>query len=572
MKKLIFLLPALALLLSACSNEGNDPEVGPQGSDVVNRSYLSVALYAPVSSTRVDGYVDGSDSESQVNNVRFFFFKESGDPCMVFKQVASGTFLSYIDWTPYDSDIDDTGDPDITVEKIATATLSLNQPENEGLPELVVAVVNPTSNILALENPDLDALKTLANDYYTGLHDSNFLITNSVYMTSEGNEITATPISADNFGDPTDENSMKKMQTLDIYVERVLARLDFSLKLKEETNPSTVVNGNTIYLVSSPTVDGNQASPVYVKLLGWNVTATSNTSRAVKMINPEWNEAIFGGNSNPWYIPQYHRSFWAINPKVVTYNYGDFNDAQAQGEPSSDPATVYLQENAADYTTALSSEGPETPTSVIIGAQLVDAEGQPLLLARWANRYYTQDNLLTAVANVLNLYQHTTENGVETAKQITPEYLEFVSPDDVTLPEGETPESYYAYVQLNSKGEQISWYNGTSLDADPLSMDAANTYILDRVNYVLVWTSGYTYYYFDIRHLGSEGGAGYYGIVRNHLYKANLTGITGLGTPVFEPDQVIYPTVPSPEDNILNVQVNILQWRIVSRDYEVTWP
>lgn len=572
MKKLIFIIPVLALLLSACS-EGKDPQIGPEGPEVA-RSYLKVALYAPVSSTRVSGYQDGTTSENYVNTVRFFFFKASGDPCLVFKQEQgeSGTYLSYIDWTP-DGQNNNSGDPDITVEKILTATLGLNQPANEGLPSLVLAVVNPTSDILALPNPDLGDLRDLVDDYYTGLYDSNFLITNSVYVNSEGNEITATPISGNNFGDPTDEESMANMETLNIFVERVLARLDFNLSLNAETNPSITVNGNTIYQVSNPSVDSNPEAPVYVQLLGWNVTATSNTSRAIKMINPDWNEEIFGAINNPWYISAFHRSYWAINPQELDYNYGDFSNAQGQPLPSTTaPVTVYLQENAADYTSTLSEEGPETPTCVIIGAQLVNATGQPLLLARWANGYYTQDNLLVAVANVLELYQQNTAAGQTSFTPISPEYLEFVSPDDVTLPDGETAESYYAYVQLNTAGQGITWYDGNTPEATALSTDEANAYILNRVNYVMVWTSGYTYYYFDIRHLGSEGNAGYYGIVRNHLYQANLTGITGLGTPVFDPEDVIYPTKPSPTDNTLNVQVNILQWRIVSQDYDLTWP
>ncbi|MCH5223251.1 MAG: Mfa1 fimbrilin C-terminal domain-containing protein [Muribaculaceae bacterium] len=572
MKKLIFIIPLLALLLAACSNETAEPEIGPEGPEDVKRSCITVALYAPAPTTRVDGYIDGSESENQVNTIRFFFFKEGGEPCQVFKQAATRSYLSYIDWIPSGNDIE-TGDPDITVEKIASATLGLNQPADEELPSLVLAVINPTRDILDLENPNLGNLKTLVGNYYDGLHDSNFLITNSVYVDKEGDEITATPITEVNFGDPTDEESMEKMKPIEIFVERVLARLDFSLQLDPKTNPSSIVNGKTIYKVSDPSVDGKE-SDVYVKFLGWNVTATSQSSRAIKMINPSWNEDIFGGVNNPWYIPQYHRSFWAINPQYLNYNYGDFNDAQAEDiiQEEGKLATVYLQENAADYTSNLSPVGPKTPTCVIIGAQLVNSEGEPLPLARWANRYYTQDNLLIAVANVLNLFQRTTENGEVSFDPIAPEYLKFVSPEAVTLPDGETPESYSAYVQLNEKGAGITWYNGDTLDATPLSKEAVNSYILNRVNYVLVWTSGYTYYYFDILHLGTADGAGYYGIVRNHLYKANLIGISGLGTPVFDPGKVIYPTKPSPDDNILNVEVNILQWRIVTQDYELTWP
>ena len=59
---------------------------------------------------------------------------------------------------------------------------------------------------------------------------------------------------------------------------------------------------------------------------------------------------------------------------------------------------------------------------------------------------------------------------------------------------------------------------------------------------------------------------GEYGVVRNHFYKINLTGLTGFGTPVYNPNTVIDPTVPSYDNTYLAARIKVLQWRIVKQD------
>ena len=595
MKK-IFLIPTMALLLGACVNDSFTPGQDSGNEDSVKRSYLSVSIYSPVA-TRAGGgvYEDGEDNENKINSIRFFFFTESDTECEVFKQTATGEYLSYIDWSPLENEIKP-GDPEITVSKIAQATLGINQPAQAALPAKIIAVINPTADILALNNPSLSDLTSLIDDYYTGLHDGNFLMTNSVYLDNLNNKIIATPISAENLASSKEEfenvNSENPKKALNIYVERVLARVDFALRLTEETNPSeTIGEGETsyvIYKVSSPTVNG-ETKEIYVKLLGWNLTATANTSRLIKEINSQWTD-LFGNPNQPWNSADFHRSFWAVNPPALEYSYGSFNtDSEAVGNdnpvlrnpiPANALAnayeTVYVQENAADYLVGekgLQPDGPANPTKLILGAQLVDKTGAPLPLSYWANRYYLPDDLLIAAANVLNIYQKKSD---QEFVQIGSEYLQFVNTlgEGIELPDGEAEKGYYSYVQLKptAQGETpIQWYDGPSADK-PLTIQQVNEYILNRVNYVMVWSTGKTYYYFDIKHLGTEDSYGEVGIVRNHLYKANLTSLKGLGTPVFNPNEVIYPETPDYDENVLKVDINVLQWRIVSEDYDIVWP
>lgn len=64
---------------------------------------------------------------------------------------------------------------------------------------------------------------------------------------------------------------------------------------------------------------------------------------------------------------------------------------------------------------------------------------------------------------------------------------------------------------------------------------------------------------------------GWFGVVRNHIYKVNLTGIFGLGTPVFDPDEIIIPEKPEEKDVYLAADIRILSWRIVDHGYELNW-
>lgn len=91
----------------------------------------------------------------------------------------------------------------------------------------------------------------------------------------------------------------------------------------------------------------------------------------------------------------------------------------------------------------------------------------------------------------------------------------------------------------------------------------ANKDIVDRA---LVWNSGMTYYYKEIMHLN-----GHNGVVRNHIYGVNVQKIAGLGTPVYNPDEIIYPETPEENDHYIAAQINILSWRLVNEDYELVW-
>lgn len=81
---------------------------------------------------------------------------------------------------------------------------------------------------------------------------------------------------------------------------------------------------------------------------------------------------------------------------------------------------------------------------------------------------------------------------------------------------------------------------------------------------IWLWTTGYTYYYLPIEHLGGKNG-----IVRNHLYDISITAINGFGTPVYDPEEIILPQRPIEDESYIAAQVNILSWKVVKNEVEL---
>lgn len=596
-----------ALLFAGCAKE-TSITTGDKDTDVsVVTNYLTLNLISAKSAgTRIDpvdpdDYQNGEAKENKVNMIRFFFFDDKGNAAPAWKLSDGATFESFIDWYPAANEFTD-GDPNKTIEKVAQVTLGINIPEDGKNPALVLAVVNPSPEVLAfstnadnttatLIGPSLEGLRGLVYDFKTGLTggtgEGGFVMSNSVYVSGLGTSDPAIEDAVSLENKYKESIEAAQADPVVIYVERVLARLDLSIEMTpfktfdDGKHPAFECNDDG-YKVD----DKEQNTKIYVKFLGWNVTTTTSASRLVKSVSTEWGKDDIFGGSEIWNTSDYFRSFWAINPAAnkFDYQYGIFNpsadddDDDDSNDENINPAnlldipvtgstTVYLQENAAQ-----SADEPAVAegnaTKVIIAAQLVDAEGNYIELAEWAYKKYTLENLKTVLAGsaLSSLYK---KNGDTAYDQIEDTDIDFTPAKKPDTDGG----NYYVYATLAEDSESAEWcLKGADGEYTDLSVDEVKSYMRDRVNHVMVWTSGYTYYYFDIQHLGTEGNPGYLGVVRNHLYKARITSVKGLGTPVYDPDHdVIYPEKPEYDESLISAQVNILQWRIVSQGYELEW-
>ena len=602
-KNFLFLLSLfMGVVVVGCSSDDSFSSVDTLPESYTN-SYLSVSVIGAnaAGGTRAAGeeygeegkgtYQDGTENENKVNAVRFFFFDENDKAAMVQKNSNGEGYLSY-----YDMEIskERDGNHSSTVEKIIETTLRLNIPDGYKNPSKVLVVINPTEDITKMNNPSLAELKgeiaelseKVITNFKEGLTTDNFVMSNSVYAnTGEKKTVVDAEMLEDRNFQTTE--TAAEQNPVRIYVERVLARLDFSIGMKK----TEAVTGDNIYTLKAPEGSNNAqydivgddgksvtTSDIYVKLLGWNITGTPVKSRLIKKVNGEWETSdLFGENEvivGPWTAPNYHRSFWALNPDLgdrpsnatsnPNYEFVSFTETSSlKNLPSgSECKTAYLQENANAYSVNMGAATPDYATKVIIAAQLVNEKGEPLALAKWLNGYYTVEGVKVAMANMLDLHK---KEGDAYKK---------IEPDDLVLGKAtvEGAKSYYAQATVE---EGTTWYiqnDGAWVEKDKA---AADGYIYTKLGFVLVWgvneeTTGYTYYYFNIHHLGDENSFAYNGIVRNHIYKTTLSSIAGLGTPVYEPDEKIFPDIPEKE-SIISAKVNILSWRVVSSSYDLTW-
>ena len=148
-------------------------------------------------------------------------------------------------------------------------------------------------------------------------------------------------------------------------------------------------------------------------------------------------------------------------------------------------------------------------------------------------------------------------NGVDTYTSIDDTQLKCVA--------GMTgAESYEVSFQLADGVDTANWYSFDGATYTPVDANA----VLATVEPAKIWKDGMTYYYADIKHLGSAGSVGEYGIIRNHSYKIAINGVKGWGTPVYDPTAQVVPVKPTDKETYISAEINVLSWRVVS--YDVT--
>lgn len=594
MKKYLFIALA-ALGFAACAEKMDD---NPTHHGEVESSYIAISLSATDPSTRAEGdepqhegtYQEGEAAERAVETAYFFFFNEDGSAFPVNVNADNTTSAPSTETEAKNyllaSLTTTTGADMNNVSDIKNVVLLLKSYKGD-FPKKIVAVLNwvPTENTYSLSDLQgkLVDVRSNESDNLKG----KFVMSNAVYA-KDGSAVYATPLTPDNIF--TDEVNAKA-NPVTIYVERVAAKVTV-----------TTTGGNTVFNLNKPVTIGGSNTPVYAKILGWELYNDYHQSYLVKKIDPEWSndEIGFTWNDSPWY-----RSYWAISQTEVfpnntfSYQYASIPDGYKTvygygfGSETNVTAGKYA-DNSFTYCGENTERDVKDRTKIILKAQLVEKEDgtSPVELARWfSTEYLGEEDLRTAVANTLKytLYYRDGDNYVG----LKPEHLQCVSPEyraDGTISNGapSTIKSYEVFFQLSSEGEKKTWYknNGSekheiSKDSsvDPHGVAAANEYLSLNVTPATLYKSGQTYYYFDVQHLGNlqdaVAQAGEYGIVRNHIYAININSIGGYGSPIYIGTSNIvtppeYPDDPTGEEtSFVSAEVRILSWRIVSHGVDI---
>lgn len=539
-----FLVGTLACtLFAACSNEENSAI--NSGQEEGQLSYVAVNIVnANPTGSRVEGgkYEDGKGPENTITKARFYLFNASGNPYTVTTNEAPDAVAAtnYVDITT----LEDQGKDEPNVESIKKGVLVFKGTTTE-LPTSIVAVLNPPATLTGSKS--LSDLQTAIADYSST---TSFVMSNSVYA-SEGTEVVATDI----VGKVAQSQPDAEANPVDIYVERVLAKVRVTFSNADNENQ---------YKVSE---DGEPA--VYAKILGWAVTRTADKSNLLKDIDPTWDNTTLGFT---WNDEPFHRSYWATTPATVTLEKKSQDEIINDQKPTTPEGATnisvprYCQENTK----------ADEHTEVVVVAQLVNEEGNPNPIYKYfGEEHDSEKDILTLIANKYNNVYYTRTGGTSLPGGGTEyEYESFITPDNIHF-EATTPETggedYEAIAQLDDdalNGVTIyienPEYNGENEKYIELTNAEATINEELAKNPAQIAKEGYVYYYTPIKHLGTTGSTGEYGVVRNHIYDVTITGIKGYGTPIFDPDKDIDTTHPSNEEVYIAARINVLSWRVVS--------
>lgn len=535
----LFPLACAALMMSACSSD-NDIE-GGSTNPAGDAQYLAVNIVnvgtTPTGRAAVDGFENGTTEESKINKIRFYFFHADGSAYGL--KNATGGVDNYIEKTTSMGTADGTN----TVGAITNTILVIEGTTNQA-PASVIAVVNPESITPALGTAE-KSLTELTNNltgkqFYTIATKDNFAMTNSVYV--EAGRKVCPSLVAGHIG--TDKTTAEA-NPVKIYVERVVAKVGADLSTLTANVDGTGKYGTKVGTYSS--------KDIYAVIDGWGVADENGTANVEKHITNSWTDTDLGIST--WTTADYHRSFWetsvafgASNAKV-NHKFTDYTAAH--------DGIVYTLPNTP--TAATTNIYNNDLTKFLVTATLRYQDG-----GVWKNaeickyqgvEYLGIDDLKEAIATTFNMY-YTDASGV------TP-----IQASDVKFKTAVTGITVKDYQVIPVLDDSKTYYKKNPTGTGYIALTAADnisTYPAE------VRTDGKAYYYIPIRHLGTnETDLAHYGVVRNHWYKVKVNSLTGFGTPVYDPDKTIIPTMPDDSNTFLAAQINVLQWRVVEQKVDL---
>ena len=563
----LFPLACAALMMSACGSD-NDIEGGATkpGSDP---QYLAVNIVnVGTTPTRAgEDYENGTTEESTINKVRFYFFNGDGSPYLIKPTGSEVTGGENVNWLEVTNPTDDTTTPgtSTSVEKITNAVLVINGVQNAA-PSAIVAVVNPktvdAAKIQSGETMRLSELRysTVGNKFYkkdesTGAV-SDFVMSNSVYVNT-GEDVCASLVA----GHVTTSPETAKAKPVDLYVERVVAKVtaDVDPNAFEKGNGSNWDNNKYGTKTAVGKIGDND---VYAVIEGWGLASENGKAEIEKKVDKTWADGTLG--FSPWTTSDYHRCFWetsvAFDPGLggnqpVNHKYSDLKAKMKD--------VLYTLPNTPTNKVTDLQNNDLTKLAVAATLKYKDAAGN------WHNadicryngvQFLGVDNLKKQVA--LTFSQYYTSTDATNYTQLSTSDIDFKDPDGTMQQYRVTPT-----LAADPVGVTKKYYTknpGTTSDFTEVNKSIVLAAI--EAAKAEIRKDGRAYYYVPIKHLGGTGELAEYGIVRNHFYKITLSGITGFGTPVYNPDQVVKPVVPTYDDTYLAARVQVLQWRIVNQN------
>ena len=560
----LFPLACAALMMSACSSD----DASNGGSTGVNDpQYLAVNIVnvGATPSRASEEYANGTTAESEIKKVRFYFFNGDGSPYIIKNPgggVSGGDPKNWLEASPTDGT---TTPGSSNVEKITQTVLVINGEQNAA-PSAIVAVVNPeTVDAATLKNGGTMRLSELRNtavgqNFYkknasTGAV-SEFVMSNSVYVNT-GEDVCASLVAG--HVATSAEDATKK--PVELYVERVVAKVtanvdETAFKLGDGTDWETTKYG------TKTAVGKIGDNEVYAVIDSWGLASENGKAEIEKKVDKTWSDGNLG--FSPWTTSDYHRCFWE---QSVAFDAGiggnqPVNHKYSDLKAKMNEVLYTLPNTPANKVTDLQNNDL-TKLAVAATLKYKDAAGNwnDADICRYNGvQFLGVDNLKKQVA--LTFSQYYTSTDAHTYTQLSASDIDFKDPDGTMQQYRVTPT-----LAADPAGTK-KYYTKTTSGTTPTFtvVDKATVLAAIEASKAEIRKGGKAYYYVPIKHLGNTGELAEYGIVRNHFYKITLSGIKGFGTPVYNPDQVVKPVVPTYEDTYLAARVQVLQWRVVNQN------
>ncbi len=549
-KKMMLFAP-LAVLASACS-EDNELVSGKADGSSEATDYVCVKIVQPKSvglrEITPEDFENGSDEENSVRTGWFFLFNSDGTPLTDDNNKTNNPQITPL--TPMEAGNTGTNS---AVEQIYHAILVVDGVKADKKRDLqIVCVLNAPNTLLKPGEANTLTLADLAakiGDY--GTHESgSFIMTNSFHKEG-GADVLGTTVHPDDFCSTADQALNKPVH---VYVERVVAKVRVKSKKNEDGSDGFKNDGADVV------VDG-KAKHLAIKITGIEIANIAQRSYLLKNIDKSWDDSTWVWDETN------KRCYWETVPASMTYGNKSYDDITPEtfDENNISLPDEYVQPNTSGQKTA-----------VLVTAQLLDEENTPFEFVYLRGGYFTPEYALRLVAEYVakdgGYYKKTSEQP-ETYSTLNPEDFEWENKEDNP---GLTWLESYEVVAKVRDGVDNLYKRGENGEFVLATAEEINTFLAgteDKHPYVArVYKDGRCYYFVNIDQTpvatdnGYTGQDKFEGVVRNHIYDLTVNSIIGIGTPVFDPTDVIIPEKPEDEDLFyLGANVNVLAWRIVGQ-------
>ena len=556
----------------ACTNE--DAPVVDNNAE--GKAYVSVKLVSSSlngsRSTTSNGYENANpaETENKIDGSKsiFLFYEETGH------WVTSGVISTE---TP---DGSGASDGDVTNNDVeGTATVVLQGTEtNLNRIEKVLTVINYSGcdNLkqLTLEQALAKIAETSSDD--AAGTENGFLMTTSVYKNVDENNVTETinytKIEPGNIAASAD---LAKRNPVIIHVERAAAKVDVAVTA---TGDDLILGKlNTANADKGIVVDG-VITPVQITIDGWTLNGITNNTYLVKQLEDDWKVSATATTDDvpfaDWNNATDFRSFWAKSTnydKKSTLTYKKYSQAETTGTN----VEYCYENNYDDYAINYNTVTPNhRVTTVLIAAHFNLLDGTNGA-ATDAQTLYEFNGVFYKEANYKNLllkqlkdagYKKTIENVISDleATDLTIDSDGSLAKILVTVAEG----TYTKSGEASSK---------TDIDNALKALD----YVSEAQGY----KNGQCYYQVPIEHLAATANnltytetngtktynfvEGFYGVIRNHHYKLNISAIKNIGEPVYNPEKEITDIPAKLVDYYMAAEIHVLNWKVVNQNVEL---